>query len=216
MNELSENHIRKFLNALNNITLIEEIEKLVSRMVSGKISICFPKASSQQENIHFLIDTDKNINLFELSSLTTALKEKLDFDYTVEDEAEIVVQLKNLFSNDKINSVYEDSALLSKANFENMQLFLCKHYPKFFSSSQKENAASSSSASSSSNLTRIEGGGHSLDTDLIAYLKQNALLWSRLVNGLDSCDSTQQNVKREIIRASQSSNTNSPVQAGGK
>ena len=60
MYEPSSNTLEKLLHSISNINHMEEISALVFKKVNGKINICFPMIESQRNNIHFLIEAEKN------------------------------------------------------------------------------------------------------------------------------------------------------------
>lgn len=200
MGEIMANQLSEFLNAIDNISLVDEIAKLVFTKTSGTISICFPKDTRRQGEMHFLIDMESK-DLFVLSELTTAIKEKLGYDYTADDGAEIVIHHKKLFDENAINNLYVDITPITKENFNNIELFLARHYPEFFKSKQKENMISESHPSQFWSKAGSEGAiSQNLDAELIAYLKANPTLWSRLVNSPDSLDAVKSAILKESPR----------------
>lgn len=147
MNQPSRNTLNNFLFLLTKVEKMEEISSLVSKVVDGKISICFPVRYNQRNNIHFLIETQRKIDLWDLAQLSIAIKDSLGFDYTEENEDfNIIVELKKLFDIDKIPQLFEDITLYTKENAINVHKFLEKKYPQFIRpieivSTAKNNAA---------------------------------------------------------------------------
>ncbi len=112
---------------LENDRLVDEISKLAKHSIEGKISICFPKMESEKNKIHFIIETGKKINFFELAELTNSIIEKLGGDI-YEDNEWIIVQDKKLFNKESFDKLFSDITYFSKENFEQVRSFIDNKY----------------------------------------------------------------------------------------
>lgn len=155
MNETSGNQLKKFLNALNTIGMVEDIAHLVFTKASGTISIAFPKDPRRQDEMHFLTGMESN-NQFDSTELTTAIKEKLGYDYTAEDGAEIIIHPQRLFDKGAINDLYVEVVQLSRENFKNINSFITRYYPQFFGLTENTKEASTTTPSQFWNQPRTD------------------------------------------------------------
>lgn len=205
------NSINNLLPSLKNPQLIEDLSKFVHDKISGTISIAYRKDRSQNQlnKIYFLIDSNKKLNLFDLSELTVGIKERLGYDYTISEDDEIdsiFVEARSLYDEEKINQLFSDITPLTKENFSNIELFLNKYYSHILGLIQKEKSMLTNFPGLLWQNTLDKAEAKDLDIELIEYLKSNSKLWHRLTRAPESWDHAQQEIKKEIMKASADNN----------
>lgn len=195
---MNEN-IQNIIKNLNTLEFVKELSNLVATEVGGTISLCFPTSVNEKNKIHFLVDSNKEINGIEFSMLMTKIKEKLNYDYEDEDDY-IVIADKKLFKQGKIEELFNDITTLSEENFVNVTKFLSTHYSKLLKTesklpdSSKKEAAITESKKDESNI------GEKSVNDVFEYLKSNKEVLNSLINNPDLLDKVKEkfaNCKKE-------------------
>lgn len=207
MFQFENSELRKLVSMLSNVETINSINTLVANKVSGKISICYPNKTEQKNKIHFLLETDKKITLFDIGELTTDIKSILGYDYTDESES-VTLQLKSMFTVEKINKLFNDVTLFSEENIDNIKGFFKKNYPHLYDNIAEENSNKQKnkftifSGKDDLAVHTPENIDPNLNQKLITHLKANPELWNALISSSELWDNLQLQVKEELIKCS--------------
>ena len=129
MNE--PNQLDEFVRLLRNEEIINQLVALVSEKSSGTISVCLPKSAvERKKNLHFFIEAGRQLNSNEEVALMGSIKEKLGYDYTADEGADICVGFLRLKSKEIGEGIYADTVLLTRENFDKkiIENFLNTHY----------------------------------------------------------------------------------------
>jgi hypothetical protein len=112
---------RKLLNS----NVIAGIEKHVFEKYHCAIKLCFPVMAKQQKELHFILSSDKVLDLQQFAELVKYIRDRVDFD-------NIFVQSKGYWgSSEKLKATYSHEVDYASGNKEKIELFINTHYPHF-------------------------------------------------------------------------------------
>lgn len=123
-----ENSSNPFL--LTQPDIIQDIERFISEKYSSTLFLCKPKSSTNKNTLYFIVDSQKPLDLGELSKIAVYIEEKIDFDDTY-------IQSKCYWSQAEFDERFIDKVEYTVSNRVSIEKFLERSYPKL-SSYQRE------------------------------------------------------------------------------
>lgn len=191
MSDERENRLDRFLIAIDSSQMVEALSSVVLEFdKEAKLYLCFPMARNKRGDLHLLLEAKEMLDVFKQASLISKIQEKLNYDHTLEDGAQVVLHQQVLFKKNRSEEIYQDRILLSKENCQNgnIRKFLRQCYPDLIQGA---------------NVTSGRGGD--LKENILAALRSNASVWEQLTQSPDSWDDIQQEIKAEIKKDSPTS-----------
>ncbi len=110
---------------VTNQNVIAEIEKYIHELYHASVKLCFPTMKKQRKQLHFIIMSDKPLDLSEFASLVKYIRDRVDF-------GNIFVQSREYWENaGEFNRAYSHEVDYSANNHRKVEDFLLAHYPNF-------------------------------------------------------------------------------------
>lgn len=193
------NYIGKFLPLLVNIDLIKSINNLVYTKCGGTLELVRPANEKFINNIYFIVNAKNNLNAFELSELSTSIKEKLYFNYNAlddDDDDPFIFDLKSLYDSERYKKLFSDAIPYTKDNIINIENFFNSNFSKFLSSPLGTTGVNKE-LPESEKITK-----ENIQKEIISFLQSNPKLWDKVVSNMTALDSLQEEVKKVLAQPS--------------
>lgn len=153
---------KKATLSLANLEIIEKITTYVAEKTGGKTYIVSPKSNKPLYEIHFLIESNKQLDLFDLGNLMRSIAEIVGYE-------EIIVQPKDFHNGTRLNENFKDVVQYSKNNISEIYSFLKRNFHIVSDSNEVSNvtAVKSYSANNKWSLLQSKNANSStMETDL--------------------------------------------------
>ena len=169
-------HIKNIVDTINGENFFEKLKEQFPNDSDVKIYIADPLLETQKNKLHFLIETKKNINLFEFANLEKNLKTILKYEeFTdgenfeeIENAEYLLVLNKNLFLDEKIKKLFNCLVEVKKENLYSIIDLIKKNHTE-------------------------------LTDRIVEQLKKDSKLWEEITKNPSSLDGIKNKLNKELF-----------------